>query len=371
MTTKIIKIESQDAIGNITSTAVIANVPSSTQTVSVIQDVIAVNVPSDILSTDVVTPNINIELPIAQEAIADITNTEIILKNEISPFNAFYELPTLISNIVTPLLDISVPQNTIIASEDLPNILLSLPIDNIIVSGLTDVDYSIELANYGLIYPFDRIISPLNITLEYYHLIDSITFSIGLRLNDSITISDTFGYYKLTEGIPIADSFGRVDILTKALAKGAFNEVKTFNDTKLLKSFGKSLTDTFGSLDSIQLALQMPRTLVDSFNTAETLKLSSGKNLSDTVSLKTTDVLKVSTNKRFIETLHIGESIILIMSILRNYFDFLAVFDYIRLSVNKGMSDQVGISERGLLALQSYCSEDYFAENYVGSYITF
>ena len=57
--------------------------------------------------------------------------------------------------------------------------------------------------------------------------------------------------------------------------------------------------------------------------------------------------------------------------IYKEFNETLSISDNAFLSIGKSFTDTMAITDTGSIRMQSYCSFDYFSEDYVGSSLTF
>ena len=368
MVTKVITVEAKEVVGDITEVPAIADIPTFTQTLTITPTTITADIVATNVSVDTVVPVITTELPLISEAIAEVTNRDTILDIVVPSLDIPYDLPSLSFSSILPNLTVDVTQIPIIASEDILAIPLSLPTTSVLDISLPIIDYSVNLINYGLIYPFDILLSPLNLH-EYYHVTDNLKTSVSKKLQDTFTMSDSFNFLNTLGMTTLVDGSSMSDILSKQVSKRLSSQ-STLSDITI-RAVGKILRESFSTSDRISFVLQLPRSLVDTFTRSDTLKIALGKPLVDILSIKTADTVRLSSNKVNKDNVTIIETFSLRMDLPRFYYDFLSINEYLAISVGTKLTDQVSTSEYGFISIQGYCSEDYFAEDYVGLYTTF
>lgn len=178
---------------------------------------------------------------------------------------------------------------------------------------------------------------------------DTVSLSMTLAFQDTITFTEDFStgenvwnpdYY------PGDETAYFTDVLELAFTKGTSDSIILTEDYTM--GIGKVNTETV-TLSEI-LLFEVSSLLIDTLTLSENISILFESVLpSDTISLS--DVLEFSLDKDITES-----------------FSLLEVFAML---FESAKTDSITLSESGLIVLQDYASDDYFASDYTGSTTTF
>ena len=128
---------------------------------------------------------------------------------------------------------------------------------------------------------------------------------------------------------------------------------------------GKTLADVLSKSDI--LVRDVGKSLADSANTADSETLAVSKTLADSAVFS--DFLVTSTAKALQDTALLSD--LAAKNLSRNRSDSVTIVEVSSREPGKGLSDSAATSESGLLRKTDYADITYFAEDYVGSSLTF
>ena len=154
------------------------------------------------------------------------------------------------------------------------------------------------------------------------------------------------------------------DVADKSFSRTGVTSVAVATDLAAVTT-GKTLADVLSGSDI--LVRSVDKSLADSGNTADSETLTVSKTLADFAVFS--DILTTSTVKPLQDTALLSD--LAAKNLSRNLTDSVTIAEVSSREPGKGLSDSAATSESGLLRKTDYADITYFAEDYVGSSLTF
>jgi hypothetical protein len=159
---------------------------------------------------------------------------------------------------------------------------------------------------------------------------------VNKGLTEPLALTETMTRYMTRQ---LADNIGVTDDL---------DGVASLEDDQVM-AFRKVITDTFAVGDTVFIVTSFVRNFTEAVSLSDAAYANMTKVLSDITGLSDTALFNLS----------------------RSVSDSSAASDAATKSIGKASSDSASVTDTGSLRMQGYCSFSYFAEDYVGTSLTF